>query len=339
VNRGRSPWLVVGVLAAAVVAVNLVLREVDQATRDPGGPESSSYATAPGGVAAYTELLRRYGHPVVRVREPLADAQLDARATLVMLEPREVSDADAEAVRGFLERGGRLLAGGEAPRWLAPIVPDSPPWQPRATTRAVATAVPGVGIVRTAAVGTWRTDDGVLVESGVAAVAVERRVGAGTAVLLADPSPLQNRLLGEADNAALGLAFAGSSGRPVAFAESVHGYGPSSGIAAIPTRWWWVFGGLALAAIVLALARGRRLGPPERRGRELPPARAEYAEAVATQLARTPGRGIETARRVVRETALARGLSPAEADALATDDDLLALGRALRDLERKEAIA
>jgi hypothetical protein len=123
-----------------------------------------------------------------------------------------------------------------------------------------------------------------------------------------------------------------------------------------------VFGGLLLAAIVLALAQGRRLGPPELPGRDLPPARVEFAEALATQLARTRPRGeaVGTVHRIVRERLLrrlrlppdaaetdvraaadARGVDPevVEAALAASGPDLLAAWRALRTLERMEAKA
>src|SRR5207249_7350779 len=103
-------------------------------------------------------------------------------------------------------------------------------------------------------------------------------VGRGRVALLADASPLQNRFLGEADDAALGLALAGPRKRPVAFVESVHGYGRASGVRAIPTSWRWALGGLVLAALVLIWARGRRLGPAERTTRDLPPPRRDYVD-------------------------------------------------------------
>src|SRR5436853_88166 len=56
----------------------------------------------------------------------------------------------------------------------------------------------------------------------------------GVVYLLPDASPLQNRLLGTADNAAFGLALAGPSTRPVEFLESYHGYGQSAGLSALP---------------------------------------------------------------------------------------------------------
>ena len=147
------------------------------------------------------------------------------------------------------------------------------------------------------------------------------------------------------------------------FAESVHGYGPASGLGAIPTRWWWAFAVLALAAVVLALSRGRRLGPPEVPWRELPPARVEFAEALALQLTKSRPRedGVRTARRIarvrleralrlppgagdtaLRERARARQLDSAAVEAVLGDGvgetDLLAVGRALVATEREEAV-
>jgi hypothetical protein len=356
--RWRSPWVAVAIVAAAVVALNVALRELDRLTRSPGGPASSSFATAPDGLAAYAELLRRNDRVVVRLREPPADATLDPAATVVVFEPIGLRGADGEALRRFVERGGRLVAGGDPDGWLEDVLARPPDWGDSATAAARAVGVPGVGPVRTAGEGAWSGLGRVLVRAGDRPVVLERPLGRGRAVLVADPSPLQNRLLDEADNAALGLALAGD--RPVAFVESVHGYGPASGLDAIPGRWWWVFGGLALAALVLALARGRRFGPPELPDRQLPPARVEFAAALATQLARARPRteGVETTRAVVRgrlvrtlglhddatddelrAAAATHGIAPEVVDAAVGHADLLALGRALRRLEREEAVA
>ena len=124
-----------------------------------------------------------------------------------------------------------------------------------------------------------------------------RPAGRGRIVLLADSSPLQNRLLGEADNAAFALALSGKG--PLTFVESVHGYGPQRGLAALPARFGWALIGLLLAALVLMVARGRRLGPPERERRELPPPRRAYVDALAATMAR--GKEREEAVRPVRE--------------------------------------
>ena len=358
----RSRWTIVAAVVVAVVVVNLVLREIDQATRPPGGPNSSSFATAPDGAAAYAELLERFDRPVIRLRKAPSDADLSPESTLVLLDAEGLTRNDWLAAKVLLREGGRLLYAGSDTAWLAEV--DDVVWRDRVAGSArVPPGTTGLGDVRTVrsdARGVWLSDEGVLLEAerGRGALALRRTVGRGELVLLSDASPLQNRLLASADNAAFGLAVAGPPGRPVVFAESFHGYGEASGLGAVPTDWWWVFGGLLLAALVLALAEGRRLGPPELPGRELPPARVEFAEALATQLARTRPHGdaARTARRLVRERLLrelrlapdtadpdvraaanARGMDPAIVDAaLATQIDLLAAGRALRRLERTE---
>jgi hypothetical protein len=359
----RRPWVVVGVLVAAVVTLNIGLRELDKHTRSPGGPESSSFATAPEGAAAYAELLRRFGRPVIQLREQPEEAELDPNATLVLLDPAGLSPADGRALRSFVAAGGRLVAGGDPTGWLGNVLDRPPRWRPDAVGAARAIAVPGVQALRTAGEGAWeKSDDRVLVLAHDRPLVLERRLGQGTAILVADPSPLQNRLLGEADNAALGLAF--TRDRPTVFVESVHGYGQASGLAAIPARWWWAFAGLGLAALVLALARGRRFGPPELPGRELPPARVEFAEAVATQLAKMRPRrdGVLIARRFarvrvaralglpsgasedeLRAGAAASGFDPAAVEAVLGEgvgkEELLAVGRALGRAEGQESTA
>jgi hypothetical protein len=177
-------------------------------------------------------------------------------------------------------------------------------------------------------------------------------VGRGTIQLLADSSPLQNRLLGSADNAAFGLALAGPAARPVAFLESYHGYGTGSGLSALPLAWKLLLGGLGLAALVYAVARGRRFGPPEEEGRSLAPPRREYVDSLAAVVARSKrsDAAVEPVRREARDTLLRRGsvssggyhdavrvaakrvgLPDEDAEALlreaVTDDDVLALGR------------
>jgi Domain of unknown function (DUF4350) len=364
-TRRRSLWVILAVFVAAVVVVNLALRELDRHTRSPGGPASSSFATAPDGAAAYAELLRRNHRPVLQLRDRLEKATLDPHATVVVLEPGpSMSREDGRALERFVDAGGRAVVGGDPTGWLGNVVDRPPGWQPEAAPDARAVDVAGVRTVRTAGEGAWVEPGGrrVVVTAAGDPIVVERRLGRGSLVLAADPSPLQNRLLGEADNAALGLRLAGD--RPVVFAESVHGYGTASGLAAIPARWWWVLGGLLLAAVVLAYSRGRRLGPPELPWRELPPARVEFAEALATQLgkARPRADAVRTARRVararlerllvlppgstdgeIRARAVAKGVDAEAVDAVLGeglgDEDLVAVGRALHAAEREGAIA
>ena len=140
-----------------------------------------------------------------------------------------------------------------------------------------------------------------------AATLVALRPGRGEVLLLADASPLQNRLLAAADNARLGLALAGPKARRVVFVESVHGYDEQTGLAALPSRWKAALVLAAIAALLLMLARARRLGDPEPAARTLDPARREHVAAVAASLARTSDRAATAgALRDAARSALAR---------------------------------
>lgn len=343
-------WRVVGVLAAVVVAGNLLLELVDEGTRPPGGPRSSSYATAGHGLAAYADLLARNGHPVSRLREPPGDVALDPAGTLVVLDPYGLTEEDGAAIAAFLESGGRLVGGGRAPSgWLSWIL-EAPDWTTYAAERSERRLAPvpeleRVSTVRAEGEGSWSAAAGALpaLADGRRTLLLVASPGEGRALLLADASPLHNRWLDEADNAAFGLALAGDRGRRVVFAESVHGFGRASGFAAVPDRWWWALGGLVLAALLWLVARGRRLGPPEREERELPPPRRAFVEAVGSLLARTRDAGNAGARvqAAARAHLTARlGLGPDVADdelraaaarAKLPPDELEAVLRPVRD--------
>ena len=365
----RHRWRLVAVLVGGLVAFSALANLVEHLTPRPHGPRSSSYATSPAGLAAYASLLADYGHPVRRVRRPPSERPLDPRDTVVLLEPGFVESDDAAALRVFLRRGGRLVVGGEsADLWLQDVLEDAPDWSEQSVRRArpivPVAETAGVQNLESAGPGSWTTETGqavpVIAGDGGSIVAVAA-VGRGRAVLLADPSALQNRLLDHEDNAALGLALAGPRNRTVDFLESVHGYHPATGFAAIPWSWRFALGGLVVAALALMLARGRRLGPPEREARELPPPRRVYIESLAAVLGRTK-RGDEAIEPVraegkrllaqraqldeaqndeaLKEVGRRAGLSETEVGALLGavrgKEGVLAAGRALAKLETAE---
>jgi len=350
-----------------IVGTMVLLIGVARLTQGPRGPDSSSYETAPRGAGAYAELLARAGHPVRRIRGSLSQTTISA-ATVIVLDPRDVLPSEVGALRRFLQRGGRVLAGGSPPgAWLRELVgAQAPTWEQGGPTRpgvlARAPETAGVQTIFTDGAGRWTEARGALslVGDDSGALALVRPVGRGRLVLLADVSPLQNRLLAGADNAAFALALIPSG--TVAFAEGVHGYGRVSGLAAIPGRWRLLLAGLLAATLVLALSRGRRLGPPQDGARPMAPPRGEYVDALAAALKRTrmpheASASVATAARVRlgqrarlgpraspeawRSAAARAGLAGDEVTALlgraASDEDVLARGRALAKLSGKSA--
>jgi hypothetical protein len=344
-------------IVGALVVVEVTLRLIGAVTGGtPGGPRSSSYATSRVGLAAYADLLGRAGHPIDQQRSLPHRARLSPADTVVLLDPPAVAPRDARALRAFVASGGRLVAGGGDDSWLSTFVREPPRALFPGVRQARARGLGGARFVVTAGDAAWASPGGTrpLVTGRGRTVVAVAPVGRGRVYLVADPSPLQNRLLGTADNAALGLALAGPSARPVEFLESYHGYGTSSGLAALPLSWKLLLGGLALAALVYVVARGRRFGPPEVGERELPPPRHAYVDSVAGLLERTRRRdeAVEPVRRAARDAVLRRtglppdaddeavrtaarrlGLEEPEAEALVvparTDADVLAVGRVL----------
>jgi uncharacterized protein DUF4350 len=295
VTPRRAVMIGVGI----VLAVNAVAIAVDALVPSPEGPRSSAFATAPHGVAAWAELARESGREVTALRERPADGTLPNGGTVVVLDPDGLSREEALALRRFAERGGRIVAGGRRPgAWLEELAGAAVEWESDGTrdarTLAPAAEIGDARRIRTAGEGRWTSAGGALpvvgrltggAATGDDALVLVTDAGRGRIALIADPSPLQNRLLDEADNAALALALAGPG--PVQFVESVHGYGTGSGLAALPARMQWALGLLALSALVLIAARWPRMGPPEPPERPLFPPRRAYVDALAATIARS----------------------------------------------------
>jgi hypothetical protein len=288
--RARAAVVVIGGLVGFLV----VLEVIDRLSPTPQGPRSSSYATAPAGLAAYASLLERAGHPVRRLRVPIAGRPPRMGETLVVLDPSVMEPGEERALGDWVRAGGRLVAGGSGdPTWLDEVLDEEVPrWGGDGPSRRPVLApvleTAGVREVVSAGGGAWHELGAALPVIGPAdaPLLVTARSGRGTVALLADASPLQNRRLAHADGAALGLALAGGARRPVAFLETVHGYGAARGIAGLPASVKWALIGLALTALVAVWAAGRRLGPPEDPEDPLPPPRVEYVDALAAALVR-----------------------------------------------------
>ncbi len=239
-----------GAVAMVVVVFVVIGVVAGELAPSPQGPALSSYATTPDGVAAWAELLARDGHAVSQLRAPLAGASLRAGETLVVLGAQGLDRADLRAAQRFIRAGGWAVVGG------GELGAELPGLLGRAVSRSPAS--------------TWA-------------------LGAGRIEVLADPAPLENRHLAEGLNAWRALRLTGPPGRPVLFAEWIHGFTQATGLAAIPPRWWVTLAGLALAGLAWALARGRRLGGADPVDPPSGAPRSDYVDALALIISRTRG--------------------------------------------------
>jgi len=317
-------------IVAGVVALNVLLATLRSVTGgQPGGPESSSYATASDGAAAYASLLLRAGHPVVRERRRPSEVALRPGDTAVVLDPPFVERDDIESLDRFVETGGRLVASASA-SWLAAPLPTprlarESQGQANVTPIAPIPELAGVHTVVTSRGARWESAGATLPSLGdsTGALLLVAQLGRGRLLLLSDSSPLHNENLAKADDARFALGLAGGAARRVVFFENYHGYGTGSGLSAIPFRWRTALLIEAAAMLTFVLARMRRLGPAEREQRELPPPRVDYVRSLATTLARTQDRttALEPLRAAVQAQPRADSGDPAP-------DDEIELGRA-----------
>jgi hypothetical protein len=303
-----------------------------------GPSPSSSYSNRPTGASAWAELLSRFGRRVDRLRGDLTSSALDPSATLVVVDAPELTEEETEALGAFVRGGGHLVAGGAgADEWLGAVL-DHPPTLADDGVRTASPVgsppdpeVEGIRTVRAGRLGSWSEPGDlhpILAGEEDRVIALAGGSGRGHVVALADPSPVQNRLLADDDNAALALGLVGNDDRPVLFAEGPHGYGESEGVGALPRRWRLALSGFGLAAGIWIFARSRRLGPPEDEARPLPPPRWAYVDAVTGTLVRTgrPTEAAEPVRRRARELIARRTGLPADSGPDALHEAAIRLG-------------
>ena len=332
-DRPRRPTPARLAIAGAVaVVLVLLVSSADRALGGGGsahGDASSSYTTGPDGLAGYADLLAARGHPIERVRRALAATDLRPTDTLVVAGDGTLEPGDRAVVRAFVEAGGRLVLLGPSPgRDLADLAdPAGPPlrWSSiglriAAPTGTAAAETARVARVEGSGTGSWTVTGAytpLLGDDGHGLV-VAAGLGAGRVVAVADEAILQDRLLAQADNAALGVDLAGPSGRRIRFAEERHGFTDGAGLSAIPGDWRWFLAGALVAAVAARWSGGLRLGPPQQVGRTLAPARSELVHALGRTLARTRDLTAVAARvrRAAREQlAWQAGLGPDPSDA------------------------
>ena len=278
-------------IVVTVVALTVLSQFLSVATDNPGSSggsgKNSSFNTQEFGSRAFADLLERYGHSVSRQAGTIKADTFHPDQVVVLLEGTQILAAEGTALAQFVSRGGHLIVGGNVDLHQ---LRDAPPvWAPGSGDSWSVTnpdQFGGAQRLQSAGEGEWQTSGSSKqrIEDGGRTLLTSEAVGAGSIDFLADPTLLNNALIGSADNAAFGIALVGDPSRPVVFAEGVHGLQTSEGWRAIPRKWQHAVVLLFIAASIFAWSRGRRFGPAEMARRELAPARAEYVEAIAQQL-------------------------------------------------------
>lgn len=353
----------IGAAAIVVLAIALVGAFASEGTSGSDRRAGGSFDRGPNGILGWSLLLDEAGHTIHVDASAPSDGGLDSDRTAVLLDPGRLAEADVESLRRFVSDGGRLILGGNVDDESLDEVSGADVGQGSSSAGELTPLVPtpeldGVAAVQANGGGAYNGAGSALPilagPDGTSALLSEP--GDGSLILLADPSPLRNGLLAEADNARMALGLAGPADRDVVFIQRVS-TGEASGLAALPSSWLLVAAGLLAAALVLVWSRARRLGPPSSSARVLPPPRRAYVDALAVALARTGdqrgggeplrrsagaivarrgGLGPDPGRDGLIAAARRLGLPDSEAQAIAADpageNDLMEAGSALARL-------
>lgn len=249
------PWLLaVGsvLLAALVVGPPRI-----------GGEPLDPRSTAPDGARAVLDVLAELGRPVAVATRPDPGT-----ATFVVLADR-LDRASRDAALRWVSDGGRLVVADPGSALLADVdlTGRLPTDVLGPTAFAPACEDPelrDVDLVRSA---TWfafseRAGDRTCFPVEGGAWLLRRPVGGGELVALGGADAFTNARLGEADNALLLVRLLGDAGPVVVAGAAPPGGGDASLGELVPDRIHLALALLALAFVVAAWARGRRLGDP-----------------------------------------------------------------------------
>lgn len=329
--RARGPLLAVALLLAAGLVFAVLRSGERQGLLDPRSSERH-------GSRAVAELLKDRGVSVRTVTTTRAAAAgIGPDATLLITEPDLLTPAQHRSLHTAFQRaGGRtvlLAPGGDSLATWAPeteahsateVAPRLPQCALPAARRAGTTDIGGIRY------STPARDARRCYPSRGLPTLVVRPVGpdarGGDTVLLGAPDILFNQGLDEQGNASLALQLLGSRPHLVWYLPSLDDPAAADGdeslIELIPTGWHWGALQLAIAAVLAALWRARRLGPLLTERLPVTVRASETVEGHARLYHRADARAqaADTLRSATR-TRLARllGVPPAQQD----DPDIL----------------
>jgi hypothetical protein len=322
-DRGRL-LILCGVMTAMIVVVCAVAPSSEENDPRPTvtnvGPHGAKAAFLTLG--ALGVKTSRWDRSLVELNRDLSDAQV-GRTTMILAEPEVDATEEkglAAEVKRFLERGGRVVATGQAGARLLPEEEVSPAGMMESGACHTTPEGPGLlaraGRVEMIDRVQWANDAPkyeVEQRCGKDAVVVRYAVGKGEAVWWSSSTPMENEELKNDAGLKLLLASVGA-GRDVVFEESLYG--------AVKTLWdeakglplSWLAMQAALLFGLLVVSFSRRRGPvrsPARLPRSSP---AEFAtsmgdlyEKAAASSAATEAAKRRLLRVLTREAGVAQG--------------------------------
>jgi hypothetical protein len=363
-ERVRSWWWVLLTLAAlcAVAAVSTYLT----APR-PGG-QMDPASTGPQGAHALVALLRNHGVDVV-VADDMAEIEAAARPGTLLLVAQTQYLTNDTLLRRLAKIPADLLLvepTSRARAVLAPGIRSSGATVHDSTPDCTLRAANRAGSVQFGPTNTYAPVAHLAATSCYGGALIRYRDGRRTITLVGNSDFMTNGGLARAGNAALAMNLAGERARLIWYAPQ-HVEGESSSSATIfdliPHNVRWMVWQLWLAVTLVALWKGRRIGPlvaeelpvvvrasetVEGRGRLYRSRhardRAAQALRIATLQRLLPRLGLgagTSAPSVTIAVAQRSGADPATVGHTlfgpppATDTDLVHLARALDDIERQ----
>lgn len=322
-TRARGPLLALVILLVAGVAI-AALRSGDQRGRlDPRSADRY-------GSRAVAELLADRG-VTTRVVTTTEDAVSAAGpdTTLLVASPDLLTARQLSALRAAIaDTPARTVLLAPGPASVTSLVPGTHARPPTAIApRAPACSLPTARRAGDAELGGPRYTtsaphaEGCYPGDGLPTLLRLPNPARGDTILLGAPDLLYNHRLAEHGNASLALQLLGSKrhlvwylptvGDPASTHDEKRGF-----LDLIPSGWRWALLQLAVAAVLAALWRARRLGPlvPEHLPVTVPAAETTEGHARMYEQARARGRAAATLRSATRaRLAPLLGITPTHA--------------------------
>lgn len=324
-SRLRGLLVAAAILAVAGVVLAAVRSGEHHGALDPRSPDAY-------GSRAVAELLADRGVATTVVTTSAeAAAAAGPDTTLLVTRPGLLGDDQLTSLRSVADAGGRTVVVGAGPQTVQDIAPGV---RAAGTTAAVRATAPRCDLPAAERAGDadlggvrYRTDDGTArgcyPRDGLPTLVVAPAdSGDGETVLLGTPHPLHNNRLDDRGNASLALQLLGSRQELVwylpSLSDSTAARDQRSGFFdLLPAGWRWGALQLAVAALLAAAWRARRLGPlvPERLPVVVRAAEATEGRARLYRQARARDRAAQALRAATRRRlAPLVGVSTARAD-------------------------